>query len=283
MPLVSIANDMRRARAEHFAVPFFGAFDTYSTDGILAAAAEQRAPVIVGVYGGTMMQPNGRALTSYIRVRAEESPVPVSLLLDHGRSVEECFTAISYGFTDVMYDGSSLPLDENIADTRRVVEAARTAGVSVEAELGHVGSGRDYQEFGAQRKGFTRPDDAARFVAETGVDFLAVAIGTAHGVYDGDPELDVDLLRELAARVAIPLVLHGGTGCSDDQFRAVIAEGIAKINVSTDLLLRTAASLREMARTGEPAYFDFEKAAIESYRSLCTRYLQLFGASGKAS
>ena len=283
MPLVSIATDMRRGRAEHYAVPFFGAFDTYSTDGILAAAEEQNAPVIVGVYGGTMMQPNGKALCAYIRVRAEESPVPVALILDHGRSVEECFTAISYGFTDVMYDGSSLPIEQNIADTRRVIEAAHAQGVAVEAELGHVGLGSDYQDFGLQRQGFTKPQDAARFVEETGVDFLAVAIGTAHGVYAGDPELDVDLLREIAAAVAIPLVLHGGTGCSDEQFRAVIAAGIAKINVSTDLLLRTAAALREMARTGEPAYFDFEKAAIESYRSLCTRYLQLFGASAKAT
>ena len=137
-------------------------------------------------------------------------------------------------------------------------------------------------EFGARREGFTPPEDAERFVSETGVDCLAIAIGTAHGVYEGDPEIDLELLDEISRRVAVPLALHGGTGGSDGQFRSAITRGIAKVNYVTGLLLGTASALRELARTGEPGYFDFGKASVESFRSLCAQQLRVFGASGKA-
>lgn len=282
MPLVSIANELRRASTEHFAVPLFGAFDGFAVEGIVAAAEEQAAPVIIGVYGGALEHPDGRPLVEYIKERAEASPVPVSLMLDHGRSVPECLEALDCGFTDVMYDGSKLPLEGNIASTRQVIQAAREKGAGVEAELGHVGLGKDYQSFGAQREGFTGPDEAARFVDETGVDCLAIAIGTAHGLYAGDPEIDMELLATLSARLPLPLVLHGGTGCSDEQFRAAIAAGIAKVNISTDLLVQTAAKLRELGKLDTTGYFDFCKAIKASYRELSVRYLEVFGTCGKS-
>jgi ketose-bisphosphate aldolase len=282
MPFISVISELTRARAERFAVPLFGAFDGFGVDGIIEAAEEQSAPVIAGPYAGMLERPSGRALAQYVRARAEDSPVPVALMLDHGRSVDECLLAISCGFTDVMYDGSRLPLEGNIVETRRVVAAAHAVGVGVEAELGHIGLGSDYHSFASQREGFTDPDAAERFVAETGVDALAIAVGTAHGLYESAPEIDLDLIAELAARVSIPLVLHGGTGCTDEQFHAAIAAGIAKINIATDLLVTTAARLRELARTGEPGYFDFGKTAVETYRQGCARYLQVLGASGKS-
>ena len=205
----------------------------------------------------------------------------MSLMLDHGASFEQCMRAIHLGFTDVMFDGSKLPIEENMAQTKAVVRAAHAVGVAVEAELGHVGSGSEYQQFGGQRKGFTQPDDVERFVAETGVDFLAVAIGTAHGLYAGEPNLDLDLLAEIRRRVETPLVLHGGTGLSTAQFQSAIARGIAKINVATDLFVTTG---RRMAQAAAPdsSYFSLTRCAIESFQERCEHYLSIFGASGQS-
>lgn len=173
----------------------FDTFDMHSADGMFAVLEEKRAPGIIAIYASGVERANARAFAAYIRARAEEATVPVSLMLDHGQNFEQCIKAISYGFTDVMYDGSSFPLEENIENTQAIVRAARAVEVCVEAELGHVGGGSEYQSYGALRKGFTDPDAVEEFVAETGVDLLAVAVGTAHGVYDGEPVIDLDLLR----------------------------------------------------------------------------------------
>ena len=190
--------------------------------------------------------------------------------------------AIYFGFTDVMYDGSKLPVEENIATTKAVVRVAHEFGVAVEAELGHVGSGNEYRSFGSLGKGFTDPDTVVAFVEQTGVDFLAIAIGTAHGLYDGDPVLNMELLDEIRKRVDIPLVLHGGSGCSDDQFRAVIARGISKVNVATDLVVTTGKRLVEAAQKDGARYFDLSKTAVDSFIERCGHYYDVFGASGKA-
>jgi fructose-bisphosphate aldolase class II len=186
-----------------------------------------------------------------------------------------------------MYDGSKLPLEENIENTKAVVRAAHAVGVSVEAEVGHVGHGSEYASFGGQRKGFTDPNLVEKFIAETKVDFLAVAIGNAHGVYQGEPHLDFDLLREIRQRVDIPLVLHGGTGISEEQFKVAIDGGISKINIATDLYMATTKRLAEriMDDKGKPgglAYGELTMTAFESFRERCGYYLDLFGTAGKA-
>lgn len=282
MPLVSIAQELRRAQREEYAVPLFDTFDMHSTEGIFLALEEKHAPGIVAIYTSAMEQPSARALAAYIRARAEGATVPVSLMLDHGASFEQCMQAISYGCTDIMYDGSRLPLVENMANARDVVRAAHALGISVEAELGHVGSGSEYQRFGALRKGFTDPQSVEEFVAETGVDFLAVAVGTAHGLYEGEPHLDLNLLREIRARVDLPLVLHGGTGLSEDQFRAAVAAGISKVNIATDLYVTAGKCQVEAARGRDIAYFDMSRVTIDSFRERCSYYIELFGAAGKA-
>jgi fructose-bisphosphate aldolase class II len=286
MALIPIGPALKRAQAEHFAIPLFDAFDSISIDGIFAAVEEKRAPVIVAIYSGFLDHPNAHSLAEYIRTRAKESPMPATLMLDHGGSFEHVMKALTWGFTDVMYDGSKLPIDENIANTRDVVRAAHAVGVQVEAELGHVGSGSDYASFGGQRKGFTDPDVVEKFVTETGVDFLAVAIGNAHGVYQGEPHLDIALLEEIRKRVDIPLVLHGGSGISEEQFRAAIAAGIAKINIATDLYRTTAKRLADQVNDSKEkkdgiAYNDLSMTAVESFRERCGYYLSLFGAAGK--
>jgi len=287
MPLISIGPTLKRAQAEHFAVPLFDAFDSTSIDGIFAAAEEKHAPVIVALYTGILDHPNAHGLAEYIRIRANESPIPATLMLDHGGSFEHAVKALTWGFTDVMYDGSKLPFEENIANTQAVVRAAHAVGVYVEAELGHVGHGSEYASFGRQRKGFTDPDVVANFVTETDVDSLAVAIGNAHGVYQGDPCLDIDLLKEIQQRVDIPLVLHGGSGISEEQFRAAIQAGIAKINIATDLYMTTARRLVERVnddsgKTDGVTYWALSTTAVESFQERCRYYLELFGAAGKA-
>ena len=282
MPLVSIGEELKRAQAGGYALPLYDTSDVQSTEGMLQALEARRAPAMVALYSGVFDRPNGRALAAYICVRASEVSVPISLMLDHGASFELAMRAIAAGFTDVMYDGSSLPLEENIEQTKAVVRAAHAVGVCVEGELGHVGSGREYQAYGARRKGFTDPDSVERFVAETGVDMLAVAIGTAHGLYQGDPQIDIDLLRAIRARVDIPLALHGGSGCSDAQFRATIENGISKINVATNLFRAAGQAVADAAQAGETSYWSFSKATTEAFEAQAGYYADLFGATGKS-
>lgn len=283
MPLTSIKQELHRAQQGHYAIPLFDTYDMNSTEGMFAAIEEKRAPVIAAIYSSWMDLPWIPAYAAYIRARAEKSPVPVTLYLDHGADFEQCMRAISLGFTDVMYDGSKLPVEENMKNTREIVHAAHAMGISVEAELGHVGQGSEYKAFAAQRKGFTDPDIAVKFIEETGIDFLAVAIGTAHGVYQGEPQLDLDLLADIRSRVDIPLVLHGGSGLSEEQFRAAIKTGIAKVNVATDLYRTTGGRLVETAQQENGInYQGLMKAAMGSFQERCGYYLDLFGTSGKA-
>lgn len=282
MTLVSIAHELKRARMGKYALPLFDAFDLTSADGIFMALEERRAPAMVAMYSPYVEQPNARGFSAYLIDMAKNASVPVSIMLDHGANFEVCIKALQLGFTDVMYDGSQLPLEENIANTREVVRVAHAMGASVEAELGHVGQGSDYKDFGSQRKGFTNPDDVERFVAETGVDFLAVAIGSAHGEYKAEPQLDLELLAEIHRRVETPLVMHGGSGLSKEQFQAAIATGISKINIATDLYATATRQMVAAAQQEKPSYFSLQKAAIDAFCERCCWYLDIFGASGKA-
>jgi fructose-bisphosphate aldolase class II len=282
MPLVSILDELKKAQAGGYAIPCFDTFEMHGTMGIFDAIEAKRAPVMVGLYTRMFDQPNPRALTDYVRALAEKATVPVSIILDHGASFEHCIKALHVGFTDVMYDGSRLPFEENVANTKKVVEAAHAVGAAVEAELGHVGIGSTYREFGAQGKGFTDPDAVERFVAETGVDFLAIAIGTAHGLYDGEVNLALDLLADIRGRVDIPLVLHGGSGLSDDQFRAAVAGGIQKINIFTNLAVESTRRMLENARAEDASLRTMVTQIREAFRDECMRLLDVFSTAGKA-
>jgi len=162
------------------------------------------------------------------------------------------------------------------------VRAAHAVGAAVEAELGHVGTGSTYREFGAQGMGFTEPDMVVRFVEETGVDFLAIAIGTAHGLYDDEPTLALNLLTEIRERVDIPLVLHGGSGLSDEQFRAAIAGGIQKINIFTNLIVEAKRRMLENAKSEKTSVFSLTTQIREAFQAECERLLDVFNTSGKA-
>lgn len=282
MPLISMVRELKKAQTGGYAVPCFDTFDMMGTAGIIAALEARRAPGIIGLYTRWMEQREGRAFVQLVRAMAEDATVPVSLVLDHGASFEHCVKALALGFSDVMYDGSKLPLDENIAQTKLIVRAAHALGAGVEAELGHVGSGHNYQSFGALGIGFTEPTAAERFVAETGVDALAIAIGTAHGQYQGEPRLALDLLAEIRARVAIPLVLHGGSGLTAPQFRSAIEGGVAKINIFTDLAIEARDRLTAEAGREDATLLSLLAQVREGFQHQCERHIDMFSAAGKA-
>ena len=191
--------------------------------------------------------------------------------------------AIHLGCSDVMFDGSKLPVEENIAITKAVVQAAHAVGVSVEAELGHVGQGNEYQAFGVQRKGFTDPAMVERFVAETGVDSLAIAIGTAHGKFQGEPNIDLALLAEIRERTQAPLVLHGGSGLKEEQFRAAVAGGVCKINIFTDLASTAVSYMADALKATPDMHLNSVTAKItEAFQVRCEYHLDLFSTTGHA-
>lgn len=282
MPLVSIKNDLIKARKEGYAVPLFNVFDPIAVDGTVAAIQAHNAPCILGVYSGCFKDTNIEAFAAYIRARVKNLPMPVALMLDHGESKDQAFYAIELGFTDVMFDGSSLPFEENASISRQIVEYAHPRGIGVEAEIGHVGQGSDYQEINSRRLGFTEPEAAARFARETKVDFLAVAFGNAHGEYRAEPHIDLDLLAQIVSLLEIPLVMHGGSGLQDDQYRQIARKGIAKINFFTTIAKAAVKRMVEASATPNPGMFDITGAMRQTYTDLCGHYLEVFGAAGKA-
>jgi ketose-bisphosphate aldolase len=282
MPLVSIKQELAKARQNHYAVPLYDVFEIEGMEGVIDAMLEKRAPTIIGIYTAWVSRPNNRALAAYVRARVEDLDIPVSLMVDHGASVELCLQALKDGYTDVMYDGSRLTLEENIANTRKVVEAAHAVGAAVEAELGHVGDGHEYQTYGAARVGFTDPAAVEYFVEKTGVDMLAVAFGTAHGFYKGEPHLDLELLGEITRRVDTPLVMHGGTGLSDEQFRGAIAGGVSKINFATNIVNDAGQMMKATAGKPEGGMFEMLDNIRTTYRNWSCKLYDVFGTTGKA-
>lgn len=243
MPLVTLREVLPGARRHRFAV---GAFNVYSLDTIpvlIDLANEEKAPIIIQVTGSTMRLLGANNIASLASTCARRSESGVVLHLDHADSLDPVTTAMRAGFSSVMIDGSRLVYDENVRLTRQVVQMARRAGVSVEGELGMIGGREDDSQ--GQDALFTDPDEAQEFVAETGVDALAVAIGTRHGFYRSEPQLDFARLEAISQRVSIPLVLHGGSGIPPDQIQRTIQIGISKINVATELKFAWVASVRK--------------------------------------
>ena len=227
-----------------------GAFNIHTMEvaqAIIAAAEAERAPVILQINQGTIQYAGIEYITAIAKTAQSLASVPVIVHLDHGTSYEMMAACIRHGFDSIMIDASKLPLAENIALVRKVVELAHPAGVAVEAELGKVGGVEDDIVVSEEEAGLTDPDEAVQFVQETGVDSLAVAIGTAHGVYKGVPRLDFERLEEIRKRVPIPLVLHGASGVPDEAVREAVARGICKVNISTELKQPFAATLRKTA------------------------------------
>ena len=208
---------------------------------------------------------------------AERARVPVVVHYDHGLTFERCMEALQLGFTSVMFDGSAGGCEDNVRNTREMVRIAHAMGASVEGEIGHVGEAQSGDNESDDR--YTTPQEAVDFVRATGVDALAVAIGTAHGAYRRPPQLDIRRLREIHAALDTPLVLHGGSGLSDDDFRSTVREGISKINIFTDLCTAGAQAMREAAASGAD-YLKTRTMRVEAIREAVRRKILLFGSAG---
>ena len=227
MSLVTMRELLPLARAQKRAVGAFNIANYETARAVILAAEREKSPVIVQLYMRLFNSDKAYDLAGSLIRMAERCPQPVALHLDHGESVEQVENALKWGYTSVMFDGSRLPYEENVRLTRRSAELARAAGASCEGEIGHVGMGDE--------TALTEPEEAEAFAAATGVDALAVSIGTAHGYYKSEPKLDIDRCRAIAERLPdVPLVLHGGSGTPLDQVRKAIENGIAKINVATE-------------------------------------------------
>jgi ketose-bisphosphate aldolase len=230
MPLVTTKDLLIPARREKRAVCAFNVTNYETAAAVLDAAETRATPVIIQIYQRLFNDRKAEHMAGLIRRMAETSAVDVALHLDHGLTVEQTTRAVDYGFTSVMFDGSPLPWAENIEQTRAAVAYAHAHGVSVEGEIGHVPT------VAASERPLTTPAEGEEFARETGVDSLAVAVGTAHGFYPTAPVIDLGLAEAIGKKVALPLVLHGGSGTPPETVRALIGVGFAKINIATEFM-----------------------------------------------
>ncbi|EEQ59167.1 putative tagatose-bisphosphate aldolase [Clostridiales bacterium 1_7_47FAA] len=279
MSLVTMASILRNAMQGNYAVPAFDALEKDSVDAIIKAAEAVDRPVILMVPEAGLPLINMEQFFQYMVESAKRARIPVALELDHGKCYETIVKAIHYGFTGVMIDGSELSYEDNAALTRRVVEVAHAAGVSVEAEIGHVAGGEGNMEEGSEVdvSMYTDPDSARHFAMDTQVDALAIAFGTVHGIYKGTPKLDLGRLSEIRRQVSIPLVMHGGSGVSDEEFQKAVAAGINKVNFFTEISMSAAIRAAEFCkeRNYRLHYAEMVFAAQKKIEEITGHYLEL--------
>ncbi|BDG62055.1 class II fructose-bisphosphate aldolase [Caldinitratiruptor microaerophilus] len=285
--LARFSSMLRTAQRGGYAVAAFNVYNLESIAAALRAAIATRTPVIVALgerYFPNMRPATARAIVDTLlaqHAREGQAVPPVGLHLDHATSPEHCSEAIRAGFTSVMIDGSHLPYRENVRLTRAVVEEAHAHGVEVEAELGGLAAGEASHEFATGEEALTDPDQAREFVAETGVDALAVSVGTVHGLYRGEPRIDLDRLAAIHARVDVPLVLHGGSGTPAGLLRECVARGVAKVNVNTEISLAAVHRIREELEARPRAHFaELGLVAVPEMEEVMKDYIRRFGAAG---
>lgn len=284
MSLVPISTLLQKAQAGGYAVGAFNCNNMEIVQAIIAAAEAERSPVIMQASQGAIKYAGIEYITALARVAAEGATVPVALHLDHGTSFEQVMLCIRKGFSSVMIDGSKLPFEENIALTKRVIDVARAVGVSVEAELGKIGGTEDDIHVAARDALFTNPDEAKEFVERTGVDALAIAIGTAHGQYKGVPELDFARLEKIRSMVSVPIVLHGSSGVPDEAIIKAISLGVCKVNIDTNIREAFVQAARDVLNK-DAKEIDPRKMlgpSREAATEIIREKIRIFGSPGKA-
>lgn len=274
--LVNLNDVLKAAQRGQYAVGLFNTIDTDMLEAVITAAEAMRSPVIIGT--AEVLLPYGelQLIAPALLAAARRATVPVVVHYDHGLTFERCMEALKLGFSSVMFDGSAGRPAQNRADTREMVRIAHAMGATVEGEIGHVGEAASGDETGMDR--YTTPEEAAEFQSATGIDALAVAIGTAHGAYRSKPQLDLERLKAIRARVDTPLVLHGGSGLSDEDFRNTIRCGVAKINIFTDLCK---AGERAMSSPAD-GYLNLRNARVTAIREAVCEKIELFGSKNRA-
>ncbi len=282
MPFVTTEKMLLDAQKGGYAVGAFNVENMEMVQAVAAAAEELHAPVIMQTTPSTVSYAGLDYYYANVKAAAEKASVPIAVHLDHGNSFELAMQALRTGYTSIMIDGSHSVFEENIAVTKAVVDACAPSAVPVEAELGKVGGKEDDLDGGSG--GYTVPEEAAEFVARTGVTSLAVAIGTAHGVYVGEPKLDLDRLSEIRKIVSIPLVLHGASGLTDEAVRESIRRGICKVNFATELRIAFSNGVKQVLADA-PETFDPKKynaVGRENVKQLVMNRIRVCGSDGKA-
>ena len=274
--LVPMKQIVDAAYAGRYGVPALPGFNEIMIRAAIEAAVEVDSPLIFLVNNRDHPVWN----RTIIKFFSDEVDIPIAVCLDHSPSFEDCVMGIRTGVTAIMADRSTLPYEENVEQCALLARIAHAAGVSIEAELGHVGQGSNYAVDGVSA--LTDPEEARRFVEETGVDALAVAIGTAHGLYIGTPKLDFGRLAEIDAAVGKPLVLHGGSGSGDDNLHKACTMGIAKVNIVTDILVATDAEAKAYDFKAGRAGHQFYPALSEITKKMCIHSMEVTGSIGKA-
>lgn len=285
MALVGMKEILIDAAKNNYAIGAFGGSDMVSAMGAIQAAEVKKTPIIL-LEEFSLVFDDDRSLElhfSALNAIAEKASIPVATVLDHGTSYEDCLKAIHWGCTSVMFDGSSLPMEENIRMTKEVVRAAHSAGISVEGEIGHVGGDEGGATLGGievDTSAYSTPEEAEYFAKETGVDALAVAIGTVHGTFKGTPKLDIQRLKEIRAAVGeLPLVLHGGSGLPECEFKKAVANGINKINIFTSTEKSGAESAKKLFAEGGKYVVTFDQIvrhATEAIQKDVEKHIDIF-------
>ena len=280
--LVNLNDVLRDAQKNNYGVGLFNTTDTDMLEAVISAAEELRSPVIIGT--AEVLLPYGELelIAPAIINMAKRATVPVVVHYDHGLTFERCIEALKLGFTSIMFDGSAGDPSENLKATAEIVKIAHAFGATVEGEIGHVGdAGNNEQDIDDM---YTTPGEAKNFVEATGVDALAIAIGTAHGVYKTKPKLDIERLKQIRAAIDTPLVLHGGSGLTDDDFRDTVRNGISKVNIFTDLCVAADRAIAENLgdKSGFNEYLTRRKIKVEAMKKAAMEKMILFGSNGRA-
>lgn len=285
--LVNMNEVLLPAKKNHYAIGLFNAVNMELARGIIAAAEATQSPVIMGT--AEVLFPYGplEEVSYYLIPMAKKANVPVVIHLDHGLNYDTCIKALELGFSSIMYDCSTDPYEENVRKVKEMADIAHSYGATIEGELGHVGDNEGSAEGDSQlvdpSKYFTDPSLAKDFVDNTGVDALAIAVGNAHGAYKLPPKLDFERIRTIANTVDVPLVLHGGSGLTDNDFKRAIQEGISKVNIFTDInVAAVKAEFRQFSDMNK-GIIDLIPAAVEAIKQETEKKMKLFGSVGHAN
>ncbi|TQI77816.1 tagatose-bisphosphate aldolase catalytic subunit [Serratia fonticola] len=283
MYIISTKNMLRKAQQQGYAVPAFNIHNLETMQVVAETAAEMRSPVILAGTPGTYLYAGTANVVAIVKQLATEYQMPLAVHLDHHETLQDIENKVNAGIRSVMIDGSHLPFDENITLVRQVTEYCHRYDVSVEAELGRLGGVEDGISVDAKDARYTSPEQAEEFVDCTGIDSLAVAIGTAHGLYQGTPELDFTRLEQIRDRVSIPLVLHGASGLPDHDIQHAIRLGVCKVNVATELKIAFSDALKQHLaqhpQANDPRHY--MQPAKQAMKQVVKKVIQVCGCEGK--
>ena len=280
--LVNMNDVLLPAKKGHYGIGFFNAVNVEMARAIIETAEELRAPVMVGTAEVLLPAMSLERVAEYLIPMAQKAAVPVCVHYDHGLTFDKCMEALKLGFTSVMYDCSTEDYESNTAKVTEMVRICHGRGVTVEGELGHVGDNEGTGKLENPSDYYTDPEIAADFVKRTGIDSLAVAVGNAHGDYKVPPKLDFERIETISGRTGLPLVLHGGSGLSDSDFRTAVQKGVCKVNIFTDIDKAGKAGIEKGLAAGASSMTALIPYEIEAMKRVVCNKLELFGSVGRA-